>query len=276
MLEYQSIFTRLIKYLLEGVAVAVAATILSRRSLSYQEIALIALTAALTFFLLDSLAPSIGFSARTGAGFGLGSNLVGFPAALPGAAMGVAAPIVASPLIGGGCGESGQSYQVGQVGGGYGESGQSYQVGQNQVGGNQITEATGVDATSDAKALPADYNYGPEKPVLITPQDQGPPTLESARTCTLGPTACSTSSPLFTQPINSCDCSLNCQPQCQPELTCPVSCPLGQTVFPNCNIASNNSPYKIVPGMFSHQIVLPGYNECVKPYNYYETPLGNN
>lgn len=257
MLEYQSIFTRLIKYLLEGVAVAVAATILSRRSLSYQEIALIALTAALTFFLLDSLAPSIGFSARTGAGFGLGSNLVGFPAAFPGATMGVAAPIVASPLIGGGCGESGQSYQVGQ----------------GQVGGNQITEATGVDATSDAKALPADYNYGPEKPVLITPQEQGPPTLESAKTCTLGPAACSISSPLFTQPINSCDCSLNCQPQCQPELTCPVSCQLGQTVFPNCNIASNNSPYKIVPGMFSHQIVLPGYNECVKPYNYYETPL---
>lgn len=249
MFEYQGIFTRLIKYLLEGVAVAIAATILSRRnnSLTYQEIALIAVTAAFTFFLLDSLAPSIGSSSRTGAGFGLGSNMVGFPNIVPGAAV---------PLIGGG------RAQV------------------EQFGGDAQTLATGVDATSDAKALPSDYSYsGSEKPVLTTPQPAPIPTLENTKACVIEEGACAAAnngSPLFTQPINSCDCSLNCQPQCQPELSCPVTCPLGQTVFPNCNIASNNSPYKIVPGMFSHQIVLPGYNECVKPYNYFETPLGFN
>ena len=253
MFEYQGIFTRLIKYLLEGVAVAIAATILSRRnySLTYQEISLIALTAALTFFLLDSLAPSIGFSSRTGAGFGLGSNMVGFPGVVPGIN-----PVTTS-LVGG------------QVGGGQVE----------QFGGNAVTEATGVDATSDAKALPADYSYGPEKPVVTIPQPSPIPTLENTKACVINPGACAAAnngSPLFTQPINSCDCSLNCKPQCQPELSCPVNCPIGQTVFPNCNIASNNSPFKIVPGMFSHQIVLPGYNECVKPYNYYETPLGFN
>lgn len=262
MFEYQGIFTRLIKYLLEGVAVAIAATLLSRRGqlLSYQEIALIAVTAALTFFLLDSLAPSIGFSSRTGAGFGLGSNMVGFPGVVPGVTAATAAgiaPVAAIPLVGG------------QVGGAQVE----------QFGGDAATLATGVDATSDAKALPSDYSYGPEKRVMTTPQPAPIPTLDNTKACVINPGACAAAnngSPLFTQPINNCDCSLNCQPQCQPELSCPVNCPIGQTVFPNCNIASNNSPYKIVPGMFSHQIVLPGYNECVKPYNYYETPLGFN
>ena len=38
-----------------------------------------ALVAAAVFALLDVLAPSIGVTARQGAGFGLGANLVGFP-----------------------------------------------------------------------------------------------------------------------------------------------------------------------------------------------------
>ena len=43
------------------------------------EIALIALTAAATFSILDTYIPSMGIDARTGAGFGIGANLVGFP-----------------------------------------------------------------------------------------------------------------------------------------------------------------------------------------------------
>ena len=39
----------------------------------------IALTAAATFSILDTYVPSMAVSARSGAGFGIGANLVGFP-----------------------------------------------------------------------------------------------------------------------------------------------------------------------------------------------------
>ena len=45
-----------------------------------EEIILLALTAAATFAILDTYIPSMGVSARTGAGFGIGAGLVGFPA----------------------------------------------------------------------------------------------------------------------------------------------------------------------------------------------------
>jgi hypothetical protein len=43
------------------------------------EVMLIALTAAATFSILDTYVPSMAGSARSGAGFGMGANLVGFP-----------------------------------------------------------------------------------------------------------------------------------------------------------------------------------------------------
>jgi ABC-type Co2+ transport system permease subunit len=72
--------TRLIKYALEGLAVAVAAYLLPGKVLKLSEIAMIALVALATFAILDIYAPSVGASARTGAGFGIGAGLVGFPA----------------------------------------------------------------------------------------------------------------------------------------------------------------------------------------------------
>jgi len=70
---------RALKYLLEGLAVAVAAIYIPKRSLPLEEIGALALVAAAVFALLDVLAPSVGVTARQGAGFGLGANLVGFP-----------------------------------------------------------------------------------------------------------------------------------------------------------------------------------------------------
>jgi hypothetical protein len=46
------------------------------------EIALISLVAAATFAILDVYVPTLAVSARTGAGFGIGANLVGFPTPL--------------------------------------------------------------------------------------------------------------------------------------------------------------------------------------------------
>ena len=76
------IVKRTIKYLVEGVMVAIAAYAIPKRSLNLDEVALIALTAAATFSILDTYIPSMAISARTGAGFGIGANLVGFPTPL--------------------------------------------------------------------------------------------------------------------------------------------------------------------------------------------------
>ena len=73
---------RIIKYLVEGLMVAIAAYAIPKRSLNIEEIILIALTAAATFSILDTYIPSMGVSARSGAGFGIGANLVGFPGGL--------------------------------------------------------------------------------------------------------------------------------------------------------------------------------------------------
>ena len=73
---------RIIKYLVEGLMVAIAAYAIPKRSLNVEEIILIALTAAATFSILDTYIPSMGVSARSGAGFGIGANLVGWPMGL--------------------------------------------------------------------------------------------------------------------------------------------------------------------------------------------------
>uniref|UniRef100_A0A6C0LN19 Uncharacterized protein n=1 Tax=viral metagenome TaxID=1070528 RepID=A0A6C0LN19_9ZZZZ len=70
---------RIIKYLVEGLMVAIAAYAIPKRSLNVEEIILISLTAAATFSILDTYVPSMGVTARSGAGFGIGANLVKFP-----------------------------------------------------------------------------------------------------------------------------------------------------------------------------------------------------
>jgi hypothetical protein len=68
---------RIIKYLIEGLAVAVVAMIVPRKPLNVDEILIIALIAAASFSILDTFVPSMGSSMRGGAGFGLGTGLVG-------------------------------------------------------------------------------------------------------------------------------------------------------------------------------------------------------
>lgn len=70
---------RIIKYLVEGLMVAIAAYAIPKRSLNIEEIVLIALTAAATFSILDTYVPIMGVSARSGAGFGIGASLVKWP-----------------------------------------------------------------------------------------------------------------------------------------------------------------------------------------------------
>ena len=67
----------LLKYLLEGLAIAVACYVVCRKT-KVEEIFLIALSGAATFAVLDLLAPNVSDGARLGAGFGLGAQHVGF------------------------------------------------------------------------------------------------------------------------------------------------------------------------------------------------------
>jgi hypothetical protein len=82
MFDMSEMLRRIIKYLIEGLVVSIAAFAIPKKSMNLEEIALIALTAAATFALLDNYIPSMGVTARSGAGFGIGANLVGFPGGL--------------------------------------------------------------------------------------------------------------------------------------------------------------------------------------------------
>jgi ABC-type Co2+ transport system permease subunit len=79
LINVSELVKRIIKYLVEGLMVAIAAFAIPKRSLNIEEILLIALTAAATFSILDTYIPSMGVNARSGAGFGIGANLVRFP-----------------------------------------------------------------------------------------------------------------------------------------------------------------------------------------------------
>jgi hypothetical protein len=73
------IVNRAIKYLIEGLFVAIAAIFVPKKALPVEEIITLAVVAAAVFAILDVVSPSIGVTARQGAGFGIGANLVGFP-----------------------------------------------------------------------------------------------------------------------------------------------------------------------------------------------------
>lgn len=81
--DMADLVSRTVKYAIEGLAVAIAAFFLPKfmggKSLPLSQIGMIAMVALATFAILDVYAPSVGASARTGAGFGIGAHLVGFP-----------------------------------------------------------------------------------------------------------------------------------------------------------------------------------------------------
>ncbi|NBO54311.1 MAG: hypothetical protein EBU84_06910 [Actinobacteria bacterium] len=74
------LLTSLLKYLIEGLVVAfVALLVMNPKKPNFGELMTIGVAAFATFALLDTVSPTIGLTARQGAGFGVGANLVGFP-----------------------------------------------------------------------------------------------------------------------------------------------------------------------------------------------------
>lgn len=70
--KLRKVATRALKYLVEGLAVALAAYYIPKRKMKMEEILTIAIAAAAIFAVLDVLAPTIGKSVRTGMGLGIG------------------------------------------------------------------------------------------------------------------------------------------------------------------------------------------------------------
>lgn len=90
--ELQTLFTsvkdkltikNLILYLIEGIAVAIAAYVIPNRRTKIDEIAVISLIAASSFFVLDVFSDAIGTGSRLGTGIGIGYNLVNLTSPLP-------------------------------------------------------------------------------------------------------------------------------------------------------------------------------------------------
>jgi ABC-type Co2+ transport system permease subunit len=77
-LSLGDVLRRLLNYVIEGAAVAVAAFVIPQRKMNLSEVALIGLTAAAIFAVLDLFSPTVGFATRQGMGLGLGASMVGF------------------------------------------------------------------------------------------------------------------------------------------------------------------------------------------------------
>lgn len=81
MLSLMDLLQVIITPLIQGLAVAAAAFLIPGR-MGLGEVFGVGITAAATMFVLDRLVPEVGIYFRKGAGFGIGANMVGFPAAL--------------------------------------------------------------------------------------------------------------------------------------------------------------------------------------------------
>jgi len=76
MFDFNELVKRAIKYLIEGLAVAVVALLIPKKSLNVEEIVIIALTAAAVFSILDVFIPAAGQSSRQGVGLASGIGLM--------------------------------------------------------------------------------------------------------------------------------------------------------------------------------------------------------
>jgi hypothetical protein len=74
-IDFAEILGRALKYLMEGIAVGLACYFTAK--LKTDQIIIIAVTAAVTFAILDMYTPQVSNAARMGAGIGIGSQFTG-------------------------------------------------------------------------------------------------------------------------------------------------------------------------------------------------------
>ncbi len=73
--DAKELLVRVLKYVLEGSVVALAAWLVPAKKPSLEEVFTLALVAAATFSILDLFLPSVSASARMGVGLGIGASL---------------------------------------------------------------------------------------------------------------------------------------------------------------------------------------------------------
>jgi hypothetical protein len=76
--DIEEVIRRLVRYLLEGLAIAICVLVIPAKKQDMETVVTLALTGACTFAVLDLFAPVISDSARKGAGFGVGATLSGY------------------------------------------------------------------------------------------------------------------------------------------------------------------------------------------------------
>lgn len=73
--DIKELTVRILKYILEGAVVAIAAWLIPSKKPNVEEVLTLALVAAATFSILDLFLPSVSASARAGVGLGIGASL---------------------------------------------------------------------------------------------------------------------------------------------------------------------------------------------------------
>ena len=69
----------LIKYIIEGIVVAIAAYLIPQRKTKITEVLIIGIFSAITFMILDLFAEDVGKASRFGSGYGIGYNIIQTP-----------------------------------------------------------------------------------------------------------------------------------------------------------------------------------------------------
>jgi len=75
--DMSELIKRIIKYLVMGFMISLCLFFIPKKSISYDEIALVSLSSAAIFSIMDTYLPSFSNSVKTGAGIGVGLQLVG-------------------------------------------------------------------------------------------------------------------------------------------------------------------------------------------------------
>ena len=78
-MDARELCKRVVKYVLEGLVVAIAAILLPKNKPDFEAVIALALVAASTFAIVDTMMPSLSTPLNMGVGFGIGANLVNFP-----------------------------------------------------------------------------------------------------------------------------------------------------------------------------------------------------
>ena len=68
---------RVVKYVLQGLVIAIAAILLPKQKPDFEAVIALALVAAATFAIIDTMVPSLSTPLNWGVGLSLGSNLAG-------------------------------------------------------------------------------------------------------------------------------------------------------------------------------------------------------